>query len=85
MQYHDEVAKVLKKIGATVGPVPKCVSHIFGIKMFLTHLNPEKQYLVRHLVAKLKDMPDDLTKALFPFQREGVEFAIRQGGRCLIG
>ena len=85
LQYHDEVAKVLKKCGARVGPVPKSVHHIFGMKMFLTKLNPEKQYLVRHLAGSDYHIPDHLSQALFPFQKEGVQFALNQGGRCLIG
>ena len=31
-----------------------------------------------------KRLPAALYRALLPFQREGVEFAVRQGGRCLL-
>ena len=30
-------------------------------------------------------IPADVRDAMFPFQREGVRFALRRGGRCLIG
>ena len=30
-------------------------------------------------------IPDVIRDAMFPFQREGVRFALRRGGRCLIG
>ena len=32
-----------------------------------------------------RGVPAKLREALFPFQREGVKFALRRGGRCLIG
>ena len=85
LQFHDEFVRVIKKTGARVGPIPKCLEHIFGIRMFLTKLNPEKNYLVRHLSSTLQDIPKKLDDALFPFQKDGVQFAIKQGGRCLIG
>ena len=37
---------------------------------------------VDRLYAKI---PADVRDAMFPFQREGVRFALRRGGRCLIG
>ena len=37
---------------------------------------------VDRLYAKI---PRDVREAMFPFQREGVRFALRRGGRCLIG
>ena len=37
---------------------------------------------VDRLYAKI---PDLIRDAMFPFQREGVRFALRRGGRCLIG
>ena len=37
---------------------------------------------VDRLYAKI---PEDVRDAMFPFQREGVRFALRRGGRCLIG
>lgn len=42
------------------------------------HLPDEK---VDELIAEL---PKSLLDALFPFQLEGVRFALRRGGRCLI-
>ena len=33
----------------------------------------------------MNNIPDDLRNALFPFQREGVEYVVSHGGRALIG
>jgi hypothetical protein len=85
LQYHDQLLKVLKKCGAKAGGVPKSIVHVFGTKMFLTKLDPDQKYLVKHLSCPSQSVPEHLSTALFPFQREGVEFALRQGGRCLIG
>lgn len=85
LEYHDKLVKALKQIGASVGQIPKSVANLFGIKMFLPQAKPEKQFLVKYDSSELSEVPKSLWEKLFPFQREGVEFAVKQGGRCLIG
>ena len=85
LQYHDSLVKQLKKIGASVGRVPTSVASLFGAKMFLPHAKPESQFIIKNESEELNEVPENLSNKLFPFQKEGIEFAVKQGGRCLIG
>lgn len=72
---HDHLAKqIIKQCPHTeVSPVPKqLVSHFL--------MNPTPQ----HTPMNWDQIPSQLTVALMPFQKEGVEFGIRHNGRVLI-
>ena len=80
---HDELARSLRAIGnVTVNALPQSVlkslreSSCSGAATAISDADAE---------SKLQTLPPDLLAALMPFQRDGVKFAVKHGGRALIG
>lgn len=72
-QYQETLAAVQRYPGADVRPLPSIVRTAFLMK------RPPGPAAVN-----LSTVDARLVQALLPFQREGVEFAIRRGGRVLL-
>ena len=76
---------VLPRMGKQSNKSPGTAVH-YDAGTAVHHGDVPTSTLAKQTVDKLYDsIPESIRTAMFPFQREGVRFALERGGRCLIG
>ena len=81
--YHNEICKTLKKLEISIDKVPTPVVEYY-VSKDIEYPLANNELVVNEAWNDLKEIPEKLNEKLYTFQRQGIEFAINRGGRCLI-
>ncbi len=87
LQEHDELVKKLRSLGnvTVTGLPPSVLKSLTASVCSAMGKGAAPVMSDAEVESKLSTLPPDLLAALMPFQRDGVKFAVKHGGRALIG